>query len=491
MFESVTKRRKNPLINIFGWTLLTLVCIVFVFVGFSPDSSFLGRGGAAAEVNGDAISLRDYKELLDRLESNQSGDREARRQNQETAVNILVSRSLIVQEAERLNIHVSDQEVAQELLNIEPFFEDGQFSRLRYKTYLRQARLTESEFEDRIRRDLIIQKMSQIVGFAGKDLAMLDEFDKKIEQAQINMAYIQLSPEALQKSSSRSQDIKNYLEANLARVQEHYDKNKAKFSRPEEVKSRHILIKADDDSEEAMEAALEKAKQVAQGLNSKNFAQRAKLHSDDPGSKDKGGDLGFFSRGKMVPEFEEAAFAATIGQVSEPVRSQFGYHLILVDEKRPALDKSFEQVKTDIAAEFMAKESFDQVAAEFKSALSSGDGQKVESLVERSGLKWNTTGFFSITRDNVPGIGQSSEFFDLALSLDSQNEYPNRLIYQGPSAFVLKYKGAKMSEPTQQNDQMDFFKQLMRQQKMNSLVQTWADSLREQAKIKINPELLR
>jgi hypothetical protein len=89
MFESVTKRRKNPLINIFGWTLLAVCCVVFVFIGFSPNSNFLGQGGAAAEVNGKAISLREYQEMLERLEdSNQGGDREAQRRLRQRVLDI-------------------------------------------------------------------------------------------------------------------------------------------------------------------------------------------------------------------------------------------------------------------------------------------------------------------------------------------------------------------------------------------------------------------
>lgn len=491
MFESVTKKRKNPIINIFGWSLLTLVCVVFIFVGFSPDSSFLGRGGAAAEVNGDAISLRDYKELLDRLENNQGEDREARQKVQQNAVNILVSRSLIVQEAEKLNIHVSDREVANELMSIEPFFEDGEFSRLRYKTYLQQARLTESEFEDRIRRDLIIQKMSQLVGYAGRDLEMMDEFDKKIDQAQINVAYSQFNPTSFKSRVNKASELAKFIDANPEKIQDYYKTNSDKFSRPEEVQARHILIKSESENEESLAKALAKAKKIKATLTEKNFAQMAQLHSDDPGSKSKGGSLGSFPRGRMVPEFEKAAFSAPIGEILEPVKSQFGYHLILVEDKRPAVNKGLDEVKTEIAVALRSKDQFDQFTNQVKESLKTQDKDGLEALLKKNKLQWTTTGFFSITRDTVPGVGESPEFLDLALSLGPQNEYADRLIYQGENAYVLKFKGAQVTPASGQKDQMDFFKQLMRQQKTNGLVQSWADSLRERASVKINPELFR
>jgi len=491
MFESVTKKRKNPILNIFGWSLLTLVCVVFIFVGFSPDSSFLGSGGAAAEVNGDAISLRDYKELLDRLENNQGADRGAQQQVRQNAVNILVSRSLIVQEAQKLNIHVSDQEVANELMSIQPFFEEGEFSRLRYKTYLQQARLTESEFEDRIRRDLVIQKMSQLVGYAGRDLKMMDEFDKRIDQAQINVAYSRFNPASFINQVNNASELAKFIDANLEKIQEYYQTNSTKFSRPEEVQARHILIKSDDENEKSTAEALAKAEKIKATLTTKNFAQMAQLHSDDPGSKSKGGSLGSFSRGQMVPEFEKAAFSAPVGKILAPVKSQFGYHLILVEDKSPAVNKGLDEVKSEIAVELLSKDQFDRFATQVKESLKAQDSDRLETLLDKNKLQWTTTGFFSITRDTVPGVGQSSEFLDLALSLGPQNEYANRLVYQGENAYILKFKGAQVAPESGQKDQMDFFKQLMSQQKINGLVQSWADSLREKASVKINPELFR
>ncbi len=492
MFESVTKRRKNPIVNIFGWSLLFLVCLVFIFVGFSPDSSILGSGGAAAEVNSDAISLRDYKELLDRLDSNKQApsDRDSQIKLQQDAINILVSRSLIVQEAEKLNIHVSDSEVAQALLEIEPFFEDGVFSRLRYKTYLRQARLTESEFEDKIRRDLIIQKMSNLIGYAGKDLNLVDEFDDKIDLAQINIAYAQLNPNTLNLTFSAA-ETPEYLSKNEAEIKKYYETHKSEFTTEEQVKARHILFKADEATPAGMEKALAKAQEIGKELTLKNFSDMARKYSNDPGSQAKGGELGLFSRGKMVPEFEAAAFSAEIGTISEPIKTQFGYHIILVDDKTQASEKTFDEVKSQIAQKLLAKESFDKIVSSLNQSLKNKNYEEIEELFAKNQIKWNTTGFFSITNESVPGVGNSKEFLDLSLSLSVDKEYPDQLVYQGDNVYMLKFKGARIDNSPNKNTQMDFFKQLMKQQKMNSLVQNWSDSLKEKASVKINPDLIR
>lgn len=471
--------------------MIASVCVVFVFVGFSPDQGILGTGGAAAEVNGDAISLRDYKELLDRLDNDNQGgnDREARTRVQENAINILVSRSLIAQEANKLNIYVSDKEVAQALLDIEPFYEDGVFSRLRYKTYLRQARLSEADFENKIRQDLIIQKMSNLLGFAAKDLTIVDEFDEKIDKAQVNLSYVTLNPDQL--GSGTGSSSSDFIAKNEDKIKSYYDSHKTEFAIPEQVQAKHILIKAKDGKKESLDEALEKLNGILPTLTAANFSAMAKKYSDDPGSKDKGGELGLFTRGKMVPEFEKAAFSIEPGKISEPVQTQYGYHVILVEKKVPASEKSLDEVKSLIAGKLQANEKFDGLQAEIKKHLKDKSYQQLEDFLASKNLKWSSTGFFSITKDNVPGVGANQEFLDIGLALGPNKQYADALVYQGDNAYLLKYSGARMDDSATKNNQMDFFKQLMKQQKMNILVQSWTDSLRKTAKVKVNNDLIQ
>lgn len=491
MFESVTKRRKNPLINIFGWTLLTVVCVVFIFIGFSPNSSFLGQGGAAAEVNGEAISLREYKTLLDQIDANSQGekDREAQRRIREQTINTLVSRSLIVQEANKMNFFVSDNRVAQKLLDIEPFYEDGVFSRLKYKNYLRYTRQTEAQFEDKIRKDEIIQKMSRLIGYAAKEVPLMDSFDEKIDQAQINVGYVKISPDVAKSNGNVS--VEKYLEDNQDKVKKYFDTHKSEYAQPERVKARHILVKTKDQSKESLDQAFKKMQEIKAKTTVENFAEMAKKHSDDPGSKEKGGDLGFFPRGRMVPEFDKMAFSSEPGQITDPVKTKFGYHILLVEEKTPAQEKSFDDVKTTIAKKLMQEEAYDNMVTEVKSLLKDEKYTELEDYLQKNNLTWKDTGFFNITRENVPGVGQNKEFLDQAMTLGTDKEYGKNLVYQGTSAFLMKFKGAKIDATAKANSQMDFFKQLMKKQKMDMLVQNWINDLRKESSVKINPDLVQ
>lgn len=151
----------------------------------------------------------------------------------------------------------------------------------------------------------------------------------------------------------------NNLVIEESKLREYYENNKSNFIEDETVKASHILV-SDEKKLAEIKADLEKGKE---------FSSLAKEHSLCP-SKDRGGDLGFFTRGKMVPEFEEAAFSLEVGQVSEPVKTQFGYHLIRLDDKKPADQKEFEEVRSEIENKLLLEKqtkAFNEKIDELKS----------------------------------------------------------------------------------------------------------------------------
>ncbi len=131
-----------------------------------------------------------------------------------------------------------------------------------------------------------------------------------------------------------------------------YESNKAEFAEPDQVKASHILfLVKKDDSPEVAKAKLEAAKKAeARAKKGEDFAKLAKELSEEPGAKESGGDLDFFSKDKMVPEFADAAFAAKVGSISDPVKTQFGYHIIKVTDKKAAHTMTFDEVKKQLIA---------------------------------------------------------------------------------------------------------------------------------------------
>ncbi|CAN5810926.1 hypothetical protein BH09VER1_BH09VER1_32990 [soil metagenome] len=131
-----------------------------------------------------------------------------------------------------------------------------------------------------------------------------------------------------------------------------YESNKAEFAEPDQVKASHILfLVKKDDSPEVAKAKLEAAKKAeARAKKGEDFTKLAKELSEEPGAKESGGDLDYFSKDKMVPEFADAAFAAKVGSISDPVKTQFGYHIIKVTDKKPAHTMTFDEVKKQLIA---------------------------------------------------------------------------------------------------------------------------------------------
>ncbi len=168
-------------------------------------------------------------------------------------------------------------------------------------------------------------------GFGGEE-----QFDMALQQSGLT---IDLLKENIGMNLKINQLIDPYISISDEEMQKYFDENKSVLVQKEEVRASHILVDT-----------IEEAEEVKGKLTSgEDFAELAKEYSTD-GSKDVGGDLGFFGKGRMVPEFEEVAFSLEIGKISEPVKSEFGYHIIKVEEKIEAKDPKFEDMKDDIEA---------------------------------------------------------------------------------------------------------------------------------------------
>ena len=196
-----------------------------------------------------------------------------------------------------------------------------------------------------------------------KKLDKTEQFKKNMKTAMENeLADMYIKQEIIEGVKIEDKDI-----------QAEYDTNKENYKTNEEVKASHILIYvAEDVKEEDKQAAKTKAesvlKEVLEGKAS--FEDLAKQYSEDPGSKDNGGDLGYFEKDKMVPEFAEASFAGEVGKViPNLVETQFGYHIIKVTDKKAAGYKSFDEVKEEIRAAMLDKkrtEKYEKMMAELK-----------------------------------------------------------------------------------------------------------------------------
>lgn len=178
-----------------------------------------------------------------------------------------------------------------------------------------------------------------------------EEFKKTLEEATHGLLQRYAIQKLLQDVTATDEELHSYFE-----------RNKSKFISSDQLRARHILVE--------QEAEAKKIKgEIEKGLD---FSEAAQKYSSCP-SKEKGGDLGFFEKGRMVPEFEEVAFALEVGELSDLVKTSFGYHLIMVDEKVTSGEKSFEEVASQLSQMVVQEkqgEVYDTKLAELKEKYS-------------------------------------------------------------------------------------------------------------------------
>jgi len=361
--------------------------LALLFIGWGVGAIGGERRQDVAVVHGQAISRRDleqataalsrqYEQLLrgraDLLRGlNLSGQ----------ALDQLIEQALLRHEAARLGINVTDGDLLDAITRLPELQQNGRFDRSRLEAYLRGERVP-GEFEDSIRQSLLKQRLEALVtDGVGVSDGELDE-RYRFDHEKANLAFVRstaadlaatitLSDEELQKYldehadsyrvparvraryvAYRPADFLSQAEVKDDDVAEYYALHKEdKFTEPEQVRARHILIKvAADAGADAKAAARKKAEELLAKVKAgADFAALAKESSEDPGSAAKGGDLGLFLRGRMTPAFEEAAFALQAGGVSDVVETPFGFHVIKVEEHRPGGVKPLEAVHDEIA----------------------------------------------------------------------------------------------------------------------------------------------
>ncbi len=419
---------------------LIILAIAFVFaVQWGPGSkgceSPLSEQEAteAARVNGREVSLRDYNaaytnelrrysEFYRRFGQDLTEAQARQMGLPKRTLDQLVDAELIAQEAERQGIAASDDEVVRVMQN-HPEFKgpNGHFDKGRYLNAVQNYyRKTPQEYEAGIRRELAIQKLTRVVVDAAQvsDDEVRAQYFRDGDKAKLTHVRFQPTMFAGKVPEPKPAELEEYRKAHEKEIADDYTANAVVYQQPEKVRARHLLVKVARDAPQAKkdEARAKIADLKKQLDGGKDFAALAQEASEDEGSKAQGGDLGLQARGSWVPEFSAAAFALQPGQVSEPVESQFGLHLIKVEEKKPAESKPLEAVAGEIARKLWTREKSQALArAEAEKALAAArGGKKLEELYPAAKEKLQfeartvpevaTPEEFSVHADTVPQL---------------------------------------------------------------------------------------
>jgi len=230
--------------------------------------------------------------------------------------------------------------------------------------------------------------------------------------------------------------------------------------------------------------AKEKIKEVQKKLQSEDFGKVASQFSEDPGSKSKGGDLGYFEKGQMVPEFSEAAFSQKVGVVGEPVQSQFGFHIIKVTDKKAAVTASFDSQKTLIAQKVLAQEKVEAGIEALNAALAAQNEALVETALKNLGLKWEETGLFDMNVPVAPKLA-SKVATDAAWGLSEQKKLSEQLVRDGLVQFALRLKERKSEAPAAPDMKLTL---TLSQQKASEMYRSLMEQKQKESKIQINQQ---
>lgn len=373
-----------------------------------------GHGDTVAKVEDRKITLREYQGALNRkldfyrqMTGGQSltTDQIHQMKLRESTIQELVNHQLQLHFADLIGITTSQQEITKEIASLPYFQNNGQFDIERYKAVLAQNAYSPADFEKLIDDENKFKKLQEFVGASFISEKYITEMTNLKNQKR-NVSALSIDRSALTPYIDVSdEEIKKFLATpeSLARAKDYFAQHKkAEFDQEEQVKASHILLTvAQDGSNE--EAVKKKIEDIRKGLTPKNFAQMAEKNSQDPSAKGKGGSLGWFGHGRMMKDFESAAFGMKPGEISEPVKTQFGYHIIYVEDKKNAKEAQFADVEQVIAKKLIQKQKnaeLDKLAKSIKEeAQKLLEGQKTKEL-EQLAKK------YSLVFENQKNIGR-------------------------------------------------------------------------------------
>lgn len=397
------------------WVILGGIAATFILWGGAGSLDLTGVGSnTAAEVNGEEIPASAAQEEWNALQqrySSQYGteipeDRKA--EIQSNIIDNLILREVLQQRLADQHYRVSEATVLADWRSNPAFQTDGKFDASKMAILLQQNNKTEHEYFNETRTDLLNNQLQQGIGASffltraeQQRLANLENEEREVQylrlpadkfvgDAPIDDAAIKdyydkngdrfMSAEyvALEYAELRLEQLAAQVEPTEADLQQLYDENRAMYVREESRRARHIVISVNEGDDDA--AALKRAQTVvAEARAGKDFAALAKQYSDDP-TKEQGGDLGFVTQSQFEGPIGDALFAMKVGDVSDPVKSQYGYHILKLEEIQPTEERPFAEVRAELDSQYRqdkAAELFgerqDQIQAQLEKGVSDLD----------------------------------------------------------------------------------------------------------------------
>jgi peptidyl-prolyl cis-trans isomerase D len=475
-----------------GWLMAVLVftvaTLLVVFLGLQGPSRRAARQDQVVKVGPYEFGFAEFertRQNRERMIQAQVGDKYDPHAMGDMLDNLaahdLVELALLAISAQDLGLQVTTREIEQHVL-AEPGFrtKEGKFERAAFEAYTQHEYGSQRAFMAEYRLRLlasklysVLQQQPEVSEGEAREAARRD-----LEQAQIAFALPgagkgdppEITADAIAAAiASRGEEI--------AKI---YQEKGDEFNRPERVRARHILrtVAPNAPAEEVERAHQEiqaAAERIAKG---EAFEAVAAELSQDPGSKNRGGDLGFFARGQMLKEFEDAAFALTPGQISEPVKTSFGFHLIRLEERQEALVRPLESVRDEIARELLMREALRERSHKRAEELAEAvrGGQTLEAAAKQSEIPVQHSGWLTRQHAFVAGLGNSPDVVAAAFVL-APGSAP-RIFEVGDGYALVQVVERKDAAPDQVDALVDKKREELLAAKREARITAWIDARR-------------
>src|SRR5579863_1052440 len=455
--------------------ILLVICgamvIAFIPGGLGSDITGTPGAGVVAKVDGGDITADEVRQTARQMLQQQMPQGGANMNMllpffAQRAAEQMITRQALLSEAGRMGLRATPQEVLDELQHgrySATFFPGGNFiGQQEYDDLLQRANLTRVKFEDSVASDILLTKLQALVSGSASvsEAEIREQFTK--QNSKVKFDYAVLKQDDLRKGlHPADEELKAFYESHKASyansvpekrkvkyaiietskaeagvqvtsddLRKYYDDHRDQYRTPEQVKVSHILIKTplagadgkvdDKGVAEAQHRAEDLLKQLKNGAKLEDLAKK---YSEDPGSAKQGGSLGWIGRGQTVPEFEKAAFSLPKGQISDLVKSSFGFHIIRVDDKQEAHMKTLDEVKADIEPILKAQKAQQAAQKQAETLLKAATTQGLDAAAAAQSVPVITTDFFA-RKDLLPGLGPATQFMD-AVFTASENSKPD------------------------------------------------------------------
>ncbi len=511
-------RRKDTAVRVFLGALLVMVCVMLVvtlipgLTGSTPSEELV-----LAKVRGEAITGNEVTRKISQLTRNRGVPPGMLAFYLPQILEQIVNDRVVMQEAERMGLQVTPDELAAHLSLNPAFFVDGKFiGRERYQSIIEsQSGMSVPQFEEYYRSFLLQEKLRRVLtaGLTVSDQEIEREFHHRNDK--VKLEYVVLRTNDVKSTVQLSEaEVGDYFKKNRARyevperrqfkfvfvdtsklkdtvpvtqkdLERAYNENKDRFRVPDRVRASHILLKLPEGkSPQDVEAVRKKAQALLERLRKgEDFAQLAKQNSEDAASTPRGGDLGWITRGQTVPQFEEAAFTLQPGSLSDIIQTQYGFHILKVHDRQRAHLQTLEEVRDLMLPQMrqqLAQAAAEEIARKVENVVKKNPGN-IQAVATQLGLPVVETGLLK-RGDPLPQAG-ASPTLDTALfspALKPNEITPSVTVPAGVViASLVQISPAHPAELTEVREQVG---DELRAEKAGQLAMTRMKELAEQAR---------